>query len=179
MTCCYINKTGLKLIAVCNDSRNYLKKHAAQYTSAACHICNSSKKKLKDIGSGCTVGATQEWRFSYQVVALWLNLQHVLKFYRILLVWISIYSLETTGLLFQPLVWLPPLPSQHQLCHELFIFSDCICQWTSQVSPSPRPHSHTVYPSVFDGIPRLLYPRAWPLRQHLFIAALIYFSGII
>lgn len=49
MTCCYINKTGLKLIAVCNDSRNYLKKHAAQYTSAACHICNSSKKKLKDI----------------------------------------------------------------------------------------------------------------------------------
>lgn len=63
-----------------------------------------------------------EWRFSYQVVGLWLNLQHVLKFYRMLLVWISIYSPETTGSLWQPPLWLPPLPSQHQLRHELFIF---------------------------------------------------------
>lgn len=36
-------------MAVCKDSRNYLNKHAAQCTSAACHICISSEKKLKDI----------------------------------------------------------------------------------------------------------------------------------
>lgn len=59
------------------------------------------------------------------------------------------------------------------------LFPDFVCLLTSQVSPPPRPHSYTVYPSVVDGIPRLLYPRAWPSPQHLFCSGAYLFSGMI
>lgn len=89
----------------------------------------------------------------------WLKLQHTpSKIYRILLFWISKHRHETVA---QARFARRHSCQNHRVPHRLgptlfIVFRLGLLNWHLGFSPSPRPHSYTVCPSVTEGSPRML-----------------------